>query len=279
MKATRIIVICILCIAAAVMSVLVVKSVTVPIKFEKECERRNEVVIDHLKDLREAMKEYHLQKGVYTDNLDSLVIFLQTTPKLEIKMEGELTEWHLEHFKLDREKAEQKAVELINAAKDRARNNTKLDLDFSNDSILYDYIWNNDEQIRQDSLMSFSRDTIEVNMIQYLYKGKYDEKSIADMIICPFSNGQKFEVSVDNNYETTTKDHSKLPLFEIRAPYTMYLSDLNKQELINLIDRKAQEEVKRQDPEGVLKLKKKDVFTGLKVGDVKAPNNFAGNWE
>ena len=38
---------------------------------------------------------------------------------------------------------------------------------------------------------------------------------------------------------------------------------MNKQELVNLVDREE----------------KLDHYAGLKVGDVYAPNNNAGNWE
>ena len=48
-----------------------------------------------------------------------------------------------------------------------------------------------------------------------------------------------------------------------RAPFESYLADLNQQELVNLIDRET----------------KLDHYAGLKVGDIYAPNNNAGNWE
>ena len=48
-----------------------------------------------------------------------------------------------------------------------------------------------------------------------------------------------------------------------RAKFENYLGDLNKQELVNLIDREV----------------KLEHYPGLKVGDIYAPNNNAGNWE
>ena len=54
-----------------------------------------------------------------------------------------------------------------------------------------------------------------------------------------------------------------VPLFEVRAPFEAYLADLDKQELANLIDKEQ----------------KMEHYTGLKVGDINAPNNNAGNWE
>ena len=61
----------------------------------------------------------------------------------------------------------------------------------------------------------------------------------------------------------STRSGTPLYLFEARTPYTVYLSGINEQELINLIDK--QDKLSR--------------YCGLKVGDVEEPNNNAGNWE
>ena len=98
-------------------------------------------------------------------------------------------------------------------------------------------------------------------MLQALYKGQYDENTIDAIVEIPFSNGMRFEMETNNDYKTS--QGIRVPLFEARAPYESYLSDLNKQELINLIDREE----------------KLEHYPGLKVGDTFAPNNNAGNWE
>lgn len=54
-----------------------------------------------------------------------------------------------------------------------------------------------------------------------------------------------------------------LQLFEASVEYPVYLGDLNKQEVANLIDLRV----------------KQDKYPGLKVGSVKEANNYAGNWE
>jgi hypothetical protein len=110
-------------------------------------------------------------------------------------------------------------------------------------------------------LAGFRRDTIELNMIQALYKGEYDEKSIDRIVEIPYSEGKRFEIEVNNDYKTS--QGIRVPLFEARAPFESYLSDLNEQELVNLIDRET----------------KLEHYAGLKVGDIYAPNNNAGNWE
>jgi hypothetical protein len=210
------------------------------------------VVIKHLVDLRTAEVEYHHQKGVFTANYDSLLLFLKTAPKKEVLKEGSLTDKQLEAGL-----TEHKAVKILNEAKKKALKKNQFE---SNDA-LYAYIWENDKDVVSNCLAGFRRDTIELNMIQALYKGEYDEKSIDRIVEIPYSNGKRFEIEVNNDYKTS--QGIRVPLFEARAPFESYLSDLNEQELVNLIDRET----------------KLEHYAGLKVGDIYAPNNNAGNWE
>ena len=132
---------------------------------------------------------------------------------------------------------------------------------FEDNDALYAYIWENDKDVISNGLAGFRRDTIELNMLQSLYKGEYDENSIDAIVEIPFSEGKKFELEVNNEYKTSQGIH--VPLFEARAPFESYLGDLNKQELVNLVDREQ----------------KLEHYPGLKVGDIYSPNNNAGNWE
>ena len=254
MKASRAIVICTLTIAVVVMGVFCVKSVTTPIKFENTRAEREVAVIKNLVDLRTAEVEFHHQNGRFTANHDSLLLFLKTAPKKEVLKEGSLTDKQLEAGL-----TEHKAVKILDEAKKKALKNKKLN--FENNDELYAYIWENDADIKKNGLQGFRRDTIESNMLQSLYKGQYDENTIDQIVTIPFSNGQRFELEVNNDYKTS--QGIRVPLFEARAPFESYLGDLNKQELVNLIDRES----------------KLDHYTGLKVGDIYAPNNNAGNWE
>ena len=254
MKATRAIVVCTLAVAAVVMTVFCVQSVTTPIKFEETRAQREVAVIKNLVDLRTAEVEFNHQKGVFTANLDSLLLFLKTAPKKEVLKEGSLTDKQLEAGL-----TEPKAVKILDAAKKKALKNKKLT--FENNDALYAYIWENDADVKKNGLSGFRRDTIEQNMIQSLYKGRYDESTIDGIVLIPFSDGQRFEVEVNNDYKTS--QGIRVPIFEARAPFGTYLGDLNEQELVNLIDREE----------------KLDHYAGLKVGDIYAPNNNAGNWE
>ena len=252
MKASRLIVICALSIAAIVMAVFCVQSVTTPIQFEDTRVQREVAVIKHLVDLRTAEVEFHHQNGRFTADYDSLLLFLKTAPKKELLKEGSLTDKQLEAGL-----TEPKAIKILNDAKKKALKKNSFD---DNDA-LYAYIWANDADVKKNGLEGFRRDTIELNMLQSLYKGEYDENSIDQIVEIPFSEGKRFEIEVNNDYKTS--QGIRVPLFEARAPYESYLSDLNEQELVNLIDREQ----------------KLEHYPGLKVGDVYSPNNNAGNWE
>ena len=252
MKTTRNIVICVLSIAAVVMAYFCVTSVTTPIKFENTRAEREVAVIKNLVDLRTAEVEFHHQNGRFTASHDSLLAFLKTAPKKEVLKEGSLTDKQLEAGL-----TEHKAVKILNEAKKKALKKNQ----FEDNDALYAYIWENDKDVVSNGLAGFRRDTIELNMIQALYKGEYDEKSIDRIVEIPYSNGKRFEIEVNNDYKTS--QGIRVPLFEARAPFESYLSDLNEQELVNLIDRET----------------KLDHYAGLKVGDIYAPNNNAGNWE
>ena len=254
MKATRAFVVCTLAVAAVVMLIFCVQSVTTPIKFEETRVQREVAVIKNLVDLRTAEVEFHHQKGVFTANLDSLLLFLKTAPMKEVLKEGSLTDKQLEAGL-----TENKAVKILNEAKKKALKNKNLT--FEDNDALYAYIWENDADVKKNGLQGFRRDTIESNMIQSLYKGEYDATTIDKIVLIPFSEDLRFEVEVNNDYKTS--QGIRVPLFEARAPFTAYLADLNEQELVNLIDREE----------------KLEHYAGLKVGDIYAPNNNAGNWE
>ena len=240
--------------AACALAYFCISSVLTPIKFEDQREKREVAVVKNLVALRTAEVEFHHQKGRFTADHDSLLLFLKTAPKKEVLKEGSLTDKQLEAGL-----TEHKAVKILNEAKKKALKNRNLS--FEDNDALYAYIWANDADVKKNGLSGFRRDTIELNMLQSLYKGEYDEQSIDVIVEIPFSEGKRFELEVNNDYKTS--QGIRVPLFEARAPFESYLSDLNKQELVNLVDRET----------------KLEHYPGLKVGDVFAPNNNAGNWE
>ena len=238
--------------AACALAYFCISSVLTPIKFEDQRQKREVNVVKNLVALRTAEVEFHHVNNRYTANLDSLVLFLKTAPKKEVRKEGSLTDKQLEAGL-----TEHKAVKIMNTAKAKAQRKQK----FEDEDALYAFVWANDPDVKKNGLQGFRRDTLYKNMIEELYKGEYTADNIEQIIYIPYSLDERFEVEVNNNY--TTSQGIRIPLFEARAHYNTYLWDLNNQERVNIIDKET----------------KLEHYPGLKVGDIEAPNNNAGNWE
>ena len=255
MNATKIIIRTLLVIGVIFMAFICVKSVVTPIQFEGARVQREAKVINNLVSLRTAEAQFRLDKGYFTADLDSLVEYLKVTPKKEVFKLGSLTEKQLEDGM-----TENKAAKILERARIKAQRRMNFQGTDSLD-MLYQYIWEQDREVKANGLQGFRRDTILTNMIQSLYKGQYTEETIGEIIYIPYTDNVKFEVETNNGY--TTSQGIKVPIFEIRAHYNTYLHDLNNQERVNLIDKEE----------------KLEHYPGLKVGSVDAPNNNAGNWE
>ena len=102
------------------------------------------------------------------------------------------------------------------------------------------------------------RDTTYVPMIESLFSKDYPIDSLRYI---PFSNGQEFEL--EKTEIVTGSAGIKVKVMCAKAPFTSYLSDLDKQELINLIET----------------TEKLEKYPGMKFGDIEEANNNAGNWE
>ena len=255
MKTSKIIITTLLGVAVIFMAYICINSVVTPIKFEEARVQREAKVINNLVSLRTAEAQFRLDKGYFTADLDSLVDYLKTTPKKEVFKVGSLTEKQLENGM-----TETKAAKILERARLKAQRKMKYQ-GADSLTLLYNYIWENDREVKAEGLQGFRRDTILTNMIQSLYKGQYTEETIGEIVYIPYTDNVKFEVETNNNY--TTSQGIKVPIFEIRALYNTYLHDLNNLERVNLIDKEE----------------KLEHYPGLKVGSVEAPNNNAGNWE
>ena len=255
MNATKIIIRTLLVIGVIFMAFICVKSVVTPIQFEEARVQREAKVINNLVSLRTAEAQFRVDKGYFTADLDSLVEYLKVTPKKEVFKLGSLTEKQLEDGM-----TENKAAKILERARIKAQRRMNFQGTDSLD-MLYQYIWEQDREVKANGLQGFRRDTILTNMIQSLYKGQYTEETIGEIIYIPYTDNVKFEVETNNGY--TTSQGIKVPIFEIRAHYNTYLHDLNSQERVNLIDKEE----------------KLEHYPGLKVGSIDAPNNNAGNWE
>lgn len=241
-----------LALAICFLAYICVDSVVTPILFEETRAQREEAVVKNLIHIRTAEVEFKNQHGRFMADADSLLMFLKTAPKKEVLKEGSLTDKQLEAGM-----TEPKAVKLIDKAKAKAMSKLKTD----DPEAIYEYIWANDKDIKDAGLQGFRRDTIERNMIETLYKGEFTAENIDQIVLIPYSDNLRFEIEVNDEYQTTQGIH--VPLFEARAPFETYLADQDKQELVNLIDKEQ----------------KLEHYPGLKVGSIEAPNNNAGNWE
>ncbi|MDD3195922.1 MAG: hypothetical protein PHU68_08990 [Paludibacter sp.] len=216
--------------AIVALSYFVIMSVMTPIKFETERAKREKVVIERLMDLRTAEIEFRDQMGRYTTALDTLVDFIKTGKKKMVLKEGTLSDAQLEAGL-----TEAKAVRIVRSG--------------------------NQKEIAANGLQNFRRDTTMTDLLGALYNDKYTNESISNLMYIPFTENESFEVELNNNY--LSANNIWIPLIEIRAPYKSFLSDVNRQETLNLIDYQ----------------RKLEKYEGLKVGSVIEPNNFAGNWE
>ena len=204
-------------------------SIMTPIRFEEQKIIRDQAVIERLIDIRKAQIEFNNQNKRYTESFDTLIYFVRTAKIPVIMKQGVINDYQLE-----KGLTEQLALTLTE--KDAAR--------FG----VYDFA---------HFKATFRRDTSFISVLESVFGKDFAIDSIAYV---PFGNGARFEMEA-RIFETA--GGLRIPLFEARTPFTVYLQGLDQQEIHNLIDaRRTQEK-----------------FEGLKVGDITAPNNNAGNWE
>ena len=103
------------------------------------------------------------------------------------------------------------------------------------------------------------RDTTYVSMLESLFGEGYPVDSLRYI---PFSSPRQ-EFTLEKDEITTGSAGIKVKVMAAKAPYVSYLNDLDKQELVNLVET----------------TEKLEKFPGLKFGDIEQANNNAGNWE
>ena len=159
-----------------------------------------------------------------------MIDFIKTAKLPFVKKEGTLTDAQLESGL-----TEKKAMALINKAKKTGN-------------------W---KEVEKQGLMDFKRDTMWVSVLDTIYPKGFNPDSLRYV---PFGNGAEFEMY---SRKDTTEAGAPLNLFQAQTSFDTYMSDMDKQQLINLKDLQS-------------KLGK---YCGLRVGDIEQPNNNAGNWE
>ena len=209
-------------------------SITTPIKFNDQRDFREKEVIARLVEIRKAENEYRITKGCYAANFDTLMYFLHNEKAKRVLKVGELTDKQLESGL-----TEKKALKILAAG------------------------GKEDKAVYQELVaMGFKRDTTFVRMMEAVYGENYDASLIDSMRYIPYSHPRQ-EFALDTATITTGSAGIKVKVMECKAEYNTYLKDLDKQQLINLVETQT-------------KLEK---FPGLKFGDVENANNNAGNWE
>ena len=218
-------------IAILFLAYMTIMSIRVPIHFNSERQARERVIIAQLIDIRRAQLEFREQHGRFVSTMDSLVDFVRYGTKNIILREGALTEWHLENGI-----TEARAAQIVASG--------------------------NLAEIESNHLTGFRRDTTVIAVIDDLFPtGRFTRENVHRLAIIPFSENRQFEIAVNNEFRNALD--IRIPLFEVRAPWRLFLHDLDRQLLAN--EEHFANELGR--------------FPGLQVGSILGPNNNAGNWE
>ena len=89
---------------------------------------------------------------------------------------------------------------------------------------------------------------------------KLNVEAVRQLKYIPYGEGAEYYLAATR---LVTESRVPVPVFECKAPYKLFLSDLNEQLLINLIDDR----------------KIINKYPGVKVGSLEVATNDAGNWE
>ncbi len=272
---------------AIILIVVNVRSIMSPIEFEAVRVHRDSAVIARLIDIKNAQVEYKGQYGRYTNSFDTLIGFLKNYKLPIVKKAYELNDMQLESVaNIKRKRAKVKEDAEISLTVDEA------------DKIILELIakanengdWKELNEIsalnRQEGSIreNFHRDTMWVSLVDTLY---HDPNYPVDSLrYIPFGNGEEFTLLADS---VPTKSGGQQFLFEARADFDQYLKGINEQEYNNYIlsIKKNVTQVRREpvlDEKGEPKYDEnnEEVVTLIpcrRVGNVKEPNNNAGNWE
>lgn len=272
---------------AIILIVVNVRSIMSPIEFEAVRVHRDSAVIARLIDIKNAQVEYKGQYGRYANSFDTLIGFLKNYKLPIVKKAYELNDMQLESVaNIKRKRAKVKEDAEISLTVDEA------------DKIILELIakanengdWKELNEIsalnRQEGSIreNFHRDTMWVSLVDTLY---HDPNYPVDSLrYIPFGNGEEFTLLADS---VPTKSGGQQFLFEARADFDQYLKGINEQEYNNYIlsIKKNVTQVRREpvlDEKGEPKYDEnnEEVVTLIpcrRVGNVKEPNNNAGNWE
>ncbi|HIW86969.1 MAG TPA: hypothetical protein IAC47_01665 [Candidatus Onthomorpha intestinigallinarum] len=90
MKVRNLIISVVLIAAAVVLAVVLYNSIMHPVKFDQEYNKRSDAVIAKLKDIRTIQETYRSSKGEFCNDIDSLLLFLETGKVPMVQKYGEI---------------------------------------------------------------------------------------------------------------------------------------------------------------------------------------------
>jgi len=180
------------------------RSIMKPVNFNKEKDRRKEVAVQRLKDIRTLEVAYKGVNGRYTADIDSLINFYNTG-KMDIIMQVGSSDDSL-------------AMENTKRVKDRAF--LKLSKEEQNARLM--------ELYRQGQKLVFSIST-PIAVKDTLFNGRPDF-CVDSLKYIPFSGKQPVEMDAI----VKTVSGVQVPLFEARMPWKALLKGMDNQLRINL---------------------------------------------
>lgn len=213
-------------------------SIQVPREFDRTRQNREKAIIKELMDIRTAQVAYKQEHNAHAKTFAELRNWLQNGTTKTVRKQMELSEDQLKSGL-----TEDQAVQIVKKAE--ATGNWK---EAEDKGLSY--------MDKQGNRISFRRDTVMTSALDAVFGKGYDVSSIGKV------PGTNAEFEMDTASVMTASGYN-IKIFQAQVPYTVYLGDLNKTELNNLIDK--EEQFGR--------------YPGLRVGSLKEINNNAGNWE
>lgn len=200
--------------AAGLLAWMCYQSIQIPVQFKEEVAKRDEVVIQRLKDIRTLQESHRDLHGTYCGSWAELIKFAKTDSVAICQKKGTLTDQQLADGL-----NEQKAWMYLTNPKKYDKEIKKYNL----------------------SIETFSRDTVKINILDNdssLMNRKVWEW-IDKIQYVPFAaNNDTFDLTLGS---VTTASGYEMALFEARVLYSVYLDGLNEAELNNKItDKKEQ---------------------------------------
>lgn len=196
--------------AAVLLSWMCYESVQIPVQFKADVAKRDEVVIQRLKDIRTLQELHRDLYQNYCGNWADLIKFAKTDSVKICQKIGTLTDEQLANGLKEKD-----AWEYLCNPKKYAKEIEKFGL----------------------SKETFSRDTVKVNVLDN--DSSLMSRNVWEWIdkiqYVPFAENDTFELELGS---VTTQSGYEMSLFEARVEYAVYLQGLNEGELENKIQER-----------------------------------------